>query len=123
MPNSTTRSDKSDSRNDEIVYGGNPLQSFDYDRQVNRNAKKKLGDTGVKIWCNTIRTPTATNRHRLQTNGLLTSETLKATKKQLLWMQTIHMENCKPSKSKTSMEQHLCLPREVKMSSIYVCRE
>jgi hypothetical protein len=32
-----------DPRNDEIVYDGNPLRFFDYGKQVNRYAKKKLG--------------------------------------------------------------------------------
>jgi hypothetical protein len=49
MPDSTKTSDESDSRNDEIVYDGNPLQFFVYDRQLNSYAKKKLGDSGTKI--------------------------------------------------------------------------
>ena len=44
MPKSTSDTDESDSRNDEIVYDDNPLQFFDYDRQVNRYANKKLGE-------------------------------------------------------------------------------
>ena len=62
MPNSTTTTDESDSRNDEIVYDGNPLRFFDYDRQVARYAKKLLGATGIKIWNNTIVTPTTANK-------------------------------------------------------------
>ena len=62
MPNSTTTTDESDSRNDEIVYDGNPLRFFDYDRQVTRYAKKLLGATGIKIWNNTIVTPTTANK-------------------------------------------------------------
>ena len=62
MPNSTTTTDESDSRNEEIVYDGNPLRFFDYDRQVTRYAKKLLGATGIKIWNNTIVTPTTANK-------------------------------------------------------------
>jgi hypothetical protein len=62
MPNSTKTIDESYPRNDEIAYDGNPsLRFFDYDKQVNRYAKKKLGDTGIKIWNDTMATPTNAN--------------------------------------------------------------
>lgn len=68
MPTTTKTSDESDSRNDEIVYDGNPLQFFVYDRQLNSYAKKKLGDSGTKIWSNTTRTPTTANRAAIATD-------------------------------------------------------
>ena len=37
-------------------------------RQVNRYAKKKLGDSGTKIWSNTTRTPTTANRAAIATD-------------------------------------------------------
>ena len=69
VPNSTSDTDESDSREGEIVYdGNNPLKFFDHDRQVNRFvAKKKLGDTGIKIWTNTMSTPTNANRAAIAT--------------------------------------------------------
>ena len=67
MPNSTKTSDEHDSRNDEIVYDGNPLRFFDYDRQVTRYAKKMLGATGIKIWNDTLATPTNANRTAIST--------------------------------------------------------
>ena len=57
-----------DQRNDEIVYDGNPLRFFDYGKQVNRYAKKKLGDTGIKIWNDTKVTPTNANRASIATD-------------------------------------------------------
>ena len=67
MPNSSKTSDEHDSRNDEIVYDGNPLRFFDYDRQVTRYAKKMLGATGIKIWSDTLPTPTNANRTAIST--------------------------------------------------------
>ena len=68
MPNSTTTTDESDSRNEEIVYDGNPLRFFDYDRQVTRYAKKLLGATGIKILNDTMVTPTNANRASIATD-------------------------------------------------------
>ena len=68
MPNSTKTSDEYDSRNDEIVYDGSPLRFFDYDRQVTRYAKKMLGATGIKIWNDTMVTPTNANRASIATD-------------------------------------------------------
>ena len=42
--------------------------SLSMDRQVNRYAKKKLGDTSIKIWSNTTRTPTTVNRAAIATD-------------------------------------------------------
>jgi hypothetical protein len=84
MPDSTKTSDESYLRNDEIVYDGNPLQFFVYDRQVNRYAKKKLGDTGTKIWSNTTRTPTTANRAAIATDWVADAKDTKGYKEAAL---------------------------------------
>ena len=60
MPTTTKTGDESDSRNEEIVYDGNPIQFSDFDMQITRRAKNLLGETGIKIWNNTIAIPTNT---------------------------------------------------------------
>jgi hypothetical protein len=90
-----------DPRNDEIVYDGNPLRFFDYGKQVNRYAKKKLGATGIKIWNGSLPTPTNTNRASISKEWVVDVQDIKGYKEATLmdadvspWKETIPGWNC-----------------------------
>ena len=89
MPDPTKTGDEHDSRNDEIFYDGNPVRFFDYDRQVTRYAKKMLGATGIKIWIDTLATPTNTNRTTTATEWVADVKDTKGYKEEVLWMQIL----------------------------------
>jgi hypothetical protein len=51
---------------------------------VNRYAKKKLGDTGIKIWSNTTRTPTTANSAAIATDWVADVQDTKGYKEAAL---------------------------------------
>ena len=51
---------------------------------MNRYAKKKLGDTGIKIWSNTTRTPTPANRAAIATDWVADVQDTKGYKEATL---------------------------------------